>query len=493
MVLEILISASVLFNLVVLLLLTTQRLPLQVKAAVKTEMAKIEHGQEQMAIAVRDALNQARRESATASQMAREEMASSFRGWSEMVGQSLERGLQTLVQNEKAATANLFHGVSELAQRFQAFAHEQANAEDSHYKHTMAAVSETSVQQKNLLDSFQQQLTQLTTMNEQKLERIRETVEAKLTELQHDNTAKLEQMRTTVDEKLHQTLEQRLGESFRLVSERLEQVQRGLGEMHTLAAGVGDLKKVLTNVKTRGTLGEIQLESLLSQTLSPDQYQKNVAVSAKTLERVDFAIRLPGQSLKDEPIWLPIDAKFPLEDYQRLLAAEDLNDGDAAATAGRLLEQRIRTEAKSLHDKYIHPPETTDFALMFLPIESLYAEVLRRPGLWEELQRAYHIVVTGPTTISAILNSFQMGFRTLAIEQRSGEIWKLLGGVKTEFGKFGDILDKTQKKLQEASHTIDGAAVRSRAIERRLRQVEALPLDEASLLLNDPEAESSEA
>jgi len=478
--LDVLVSISLLCNLVVIGLLIMGRLSGQVKDAIQAQQAALERGQEQLASTVRESLAEARKESMATAQMAREEMSSNFRGWSEAVGRSIETQLQSLSQTQKATADNLIRIGDAQAQRFAAFAQEQINFQSAHDLHTVAAVNEASLQQKSVLDSFQQQLAQLTTMNEQKLDRVRQTVETKLGEIQQDTTTKLEQMRATVDEKLHQTLEQRLGESFKMVSERLEQVQRGLGEMQTLASGVGDLKKVLTNVKTRGTLGEIQLDSLLVQTLSHDQYQKNVAVSSKSMERVDFAIRLPGQSLKDEPVWLPIDAKFPLEDYQRLLAAEDQGDLEDAAVAARLLEQRIRTEAKSIRDKYIHPPETTDFALMFLPIESLYAEVLRRTGLWEELQREYHIIVTGPTTISAILNSFQMGFRTLAIEQRSSEVWKLLGGVKAEFGKFGDILEKTQKKLQEASNTIDSASVRSRAIERRLRNVEALPQDQVS-------------
>ena len=472
--LDILVCGSLLLNLVVILLLLTQKLSLQVHDAVKEHMATLQRGQEQMLANLRESMAEARKEASTAAQMARQEMASNFRGWSEAMGRSVEKGLETWQHNQKAA-----------ADRFESFANEQFNTLAAQHTHTLAAIREAALQQKGMLDTFQQQLSTLTTVNEQKLERVRKTVEDKLTDLQRDNSAKLEQMRHTVDEKLHQTLEQRLGESFRLVSERLEQVQRGLGEMQTLASGVGDLKRVLTNVKTRGTLGEIQLDSLLEQTLASDQYRKAVAVSEKTAERVDFAIRLPGKRVDDEPLWLPIDAKFPLEDYQRLLEAEEQGDRQAALDQGRLLEQRIRAEAKSIRDKYIHPPKTTDFALMFLPIEGLYAEVLRRPGLWEELHRDYHIVVTGPTTISALLNSFQMGFRTLAIERRSSEVWKLLGGVKTEFGKFGDILEKTQKKLQEASHTIDGAATRTRAIERQLREVEALPMDEGSGLLTD--------
>ena len=341
-------------------------------------------------------------------------------------------------------------------------------------------------QRQELANAFERQqhallarLTELTRLNESKLEAMRETVERKLTALQADNNEKLEQMRATVDEKLHATLEQRLGESFKLVGERLELVHKGLGEMQSLASGVGDLKKVLTNVKTRGTMGEIQLDALLEQTLAPDQYERNVAVKKTGGERVDFVVKLPDKSDGGRRgVLLPIDAKFPLEDYQRLIDAQEAGDAAAAAEATKQLEARVKAEAKSIQSKYIDPPATTEFAVMFLPLEGLYAEVLRRPGLWETLQRDYRVVVTGPTTLSALLNSLQMGFRTLAIQKRTSEVWQVLGAVKTEFGKFGDLLDKTQKKLQEASNTLDGAAVRTRAIERRLRGVEELSAPE---------------
>jgi len=336
-------------------------------------------------------------------------------------------------------------------------------------------------QRQELADAFERQqhalmarLTELTRLNESKLEAMRETVERKLTALQADNHVQLEQMRATVDEKLHATLERRLGESFKLVGERLELVHKGLGEMQSLASGVGDLKRVLTNVKTRGTMGEIQLDALLEQTLAPDQYERNAAIKKGTAERVDFAVKLPDKSDGRRAVLLPIDAKFPLEDYQRLIDAQECGDAAAAAEAWKLLEARVKAEAKSIRDKYIDPPATTEFAVLFLPLEGLYAEVLRRPGLWDTLQREYRVVVTGPTTLSALLNSLQMGFRTLAIQKRTSEVWQVLGQVKGEFGKFGDLLEKTQKKLQEASNTLDGAAVRTRAIERRLRGVEEL-------------------
>jgi DNA recombination protein RmuC len=333
--------------------------------------------------------------------------------------------------------------------------------------------------QKDQLDSFSRQLAGLTALNESKLEALRQTIEHRLQAMQADNTAKLEQMRLVVDEKLQSTLEKRLGDSFQQVSERLEQVYAGLGEMRTLAAGVGDLKKVLTNVKTRGTWGEIRLGQILDQILAPEQYAANVVTRAGGSERVEFAVRLPGPDAdREEIVWLPIDAKFPQEDYQRLLDAQEAADRELADRSLRSLEIRVKAEARAIREKYIDPPHTTDFAILFLPVEGLYAEVLRIPGLCDVLQREHRVVVTGPTTLAALLNSLQMGFRTLAIERRSSEVRELLGTVKAEFGKFGDTLAKTKKKLQEAAHTIDQAQVRTRAIERTLRRVEQAPPDQ---------------
>jgi DNA recombination protein RmuC len=343
--------------------------------------------------------------------------------------------------------------------------------------------------QKNQFDAFSQNLTTLTQTNDKMLEKLRGTVEERLASLQEDNGKKLEQMRATVDEKLHATLEQRLGQSFQLVSERLELVHKGLGEMQTLASGVGDLKKVLTNVRARGAWGELQLATLLEQILTKEQYLENVITRKGSNDRVEFAIRLPGQSGTDgAEVLLPIDAKFPIEDYQRLLDAQDRSDPDAIEDAQKQLQRQIKIAARNIKDKYLDPPNTTDFALMFLPIEGLYAEVLRAPGLCESIQREHRVVMTGPTTLAAILNSLQMGFRTLAIEQRSSEVWALLGAVKTEFGKFGDILEKTHKKLQEASNTIDDASRKSRTIERRLRQVQEAPSLEGQTLLSETES-----
>jgi DNA recombination protein RmuC len=340
-----------------------------------------------------------------------------------------------------------------------------------------------------LTDHLGSQLSLLSQRNGDELEKLRSVIELKLSSIQKDNGERLDQIRQTVDEKLHSTLEQRLGESFKLVSERLELVHRGLGEMQSLAAGVGDLKKVLSNVKIRGTWGEVQLEQLLEQVLTPDQYGKNVAPKPNSQERVEFAIRLPGRNLTDEPVWLPIDAKFPLEDYQELVAAQESGEQVRFEAAGKALESRIRAEARSIRDKYISPPHTTDFALLFLPIEGLYAEALRRPGLSDVLQRDYRVTLAGPTTLTALLNSLQMGFRSLAIEKRSSEVWSILSAIKTEFGKFGDVLEKTKKKLDEARYSIEQAEVRTRQIGRKLIKVSALP---ATTELEDGAPESPE-
>lgn len=347
----------------------------------------------------------------------------------------------------------------------------------------LARMSDIASLQARQLDSFSQQLLALTQANDQKLDKMRETVEERLKLLQADNNRQLEQMRTTVDEKLHATLEKRLGESFQLVSERLELVHKGLGEMQTLASGVGDLKRVLTNVKTRGIWGEIHLSNLLEQILIPEQYAPNVATKKGSSDRVEFAVKLPGKGKSGDCVWLPIDAKFPQEDYQRLLEAQEQANPVQAEEAAKSMEARVKLEARNIKEKYIDPPNTTDFAIMFLPVEGLYAEVLRRPGLSDTLLRDYRVVITGPTTLAALLNSLQMGFKTLAVEKRSSEVWALLGAVKTEFGRFGEMLEKTQKKLQEASNSIDTAAMKSRTIERKLKTVQELPSSEAAAAL----------
>ncbi|SHM50850.1 DNA recombination protein RmuC [Duganella sacchari] len=326
-------------------------------------------------------------------------------------------------------------------------------------------------------------------MNQRMLE-VRVMLETKIKDLQADNGARLEEMRKTVDEKLHATLESRLTASFQQVSERLERVHQGLGEMQQLAMGVGDLKRVLTNVKTRGTWGEVQLEMLLEQVLTPDQYAKNVETIAGSGARVEFALKLPGQSDNATPVWMPIDAKFPKEQYERLLEAADSADAEGVALAGRELERAVRTEAKTIAEKYVSPPHTTDFAILFLPTEGLYAEVMRRPGLADELQRVSRISIAGPSTLTALLNSLQMGFRTLALEKRSSEVWQVLGAVKTEFSKFGDVLAATKLTLERAAKNIESAETRSRQMARKLKTVEALPADAAQLLLGAADADT---
>lgn len=324
-------------------------------------------------------------------------------------------------------------------------------------------------------------------------EKIRETVEIRIKTLQEENTKKLEEMRATVDEKLQSTLEKRLTESFKQVSERLEQVHKGLGEMQTLATGVGDLKRVLSNVKTRGVLGEIQLENILDQLLSPEQFDRNVVTKKDTRENVEFAVKLPGKDDTGKSVYLPIDSKFPLEDYHALLEAYDTGDAALVNSIGKSLENSIKKFAKDIRDKYLDPPYTTDFGIMFLPVEGLFAEVVRRTNLLETLQREYKIVVTGPTTLAAILNSLQMGFRTLAIEKRSSEVWKILGAVKTEFTRFGDVLKKAQEKIQKAGEDIDElVGTRTRKIQSKLREVQELPATDSTNILGDLQEENSD-
>ena len=361
--------------------------------------------------------------------------------------------------------------------------------------------------QKGLADTLSSQLGSLSEANARRLAELNETsairlremrstLETQLAQLQSSNATKLEEMRVTVDEKLQSTLQARLGESFKQVADRLEQVHKGLGEMQTLAQGVGDLKHLLTNVKTRGIFGEAQLAALLEQVFVPDQYAAQVATRPGSKNLVDFAIKLPGKAADGAPLWLPIDAKFPNEDYARLLDAQGRADPVDADAAAKALEQRIRLEAKSITEKYVEPPHTTDFAILFLPTEGLYAEVLRRPGLMEALQRDYRVTLAGPTTLLAMLSSLQMGFRTLALEKRSSEVWQVLGAVKTEFGKFGDVLAKVKAQTQTVLNTLDSADTRSRAMQRALKTVQALP-DEASQVLlaidSDSEPEAAPA
>ena len=393
----------------------------------------------------------------------------------------LERELRTEisqsgVQGRQEATHTLTLFQQSLLQQ-------SAEATRTQNQQIDALAQQLAVLQKSLTDSLAQQVNALSEANARRLTEMRGTMETQLAQLQQSNAAKLDEMRQTVDEKLQATLQARLGESFKQVADRLEQVHKGLGEMHTLAQGVGDLKHLLTNVKTRGMFGEAQLASLLEQVLTPEQYAVQVATRPGDKNRVDFAIRLPGRSDSGQPVWLPIDAKFPNEDYERLLEAQSRADPLQAELCAKALENRIKLEAKSIAEKYLEPPHTTDFAVMFLPTEGLYAEVLRRPGLMETLQRDHRVTLAGPTNLMAMLNALQMGFRTLALEKRSSEVWQVLGAVKTEFGKFGDVLDKVRNQTQTVLNTLDQAQTRSNVMNRALRQVDALPESQAQALL----------
>lgn len=400
----------------------------------------------------------------------------------ELLQGQVERGLERLAREVREESAR---SREEFGQRVEVMRRTVDERLRVALEDARAGRQETALALKQFGSGQAEELARLVRTHDQKMELLRTAVQERLQSMQVDNASKLEAMRQTVDEKLHATLEQRLGESFKLVSDRLELVHRGLGEMQTLATGVGDLKRVLTNVKTRGVWGEVQLEALLEQLLTPEQFDKNVVTRPRSNERVEFAIRLPGGEEGGAPVWLPVDAKFPLEDYQKLLDAQDRVDAVAVEAAAKALEVRIRDEARSIREKYIAPPHTTDFGILYLPIEGLYAEVLRRPGLAEALQREYRITLAGPTTLAAMLNSLQMGFRTLAIQKRSSEVWQVLGAVKTEFGKFGEALAHTKKKLQEASNSIEKAEVRTRAVGRKLKEVEALPAAASEVLLAD--------
>ncbi|MEP6877129.1 MAG: DNA recombination protein RmuC [Burkholderiales bacterium] len=408
--------------------------------------------------------------------------------------QLVERGLRDEVARSAGGTR------SELAQTLGTFQQtlltqqgDVARTQNEQIDSFRTQLGATQQHQADALQRFSQtlaeQLRALAQSNDVRLNEVRTMVEAKLSAIQADNEKKLEQVRATVDEKLHATLEQRLGESFKQVADRLDQVHRGLGEMQGLAKDVGSLSRVLNNVKTRGNFGEVQLAALLDEVFTPDQFGRNVETVPGSNQRVDFALRLPGRRDDGVPLWLPIDAKFPREDYERLLDAQERADPVAAELAAKAIEMRLRAEARTIREKYIAAPHTADFGILFVPTEGLYAEALRRPGLVEALQREHKIMLAGPTTLLATLNSLQMGFRTLALEKRSAEVWEVLGAVKTEFGKFGEVLAKTKKKLTEAANTIDDAERRTRAMTRELKSVEALPDTRTQLLLPGAEAE----
>ncbi len=389
----------------------------------------------------------------------------------EALEKRLSESLEALTASNRQALETLKTDINAQLTAMLTALREQLEGHGSQIKNQLSMIQE----------SVTQQLATVVQSAQQNAEQLRSTLYDRLQAIQLDTATKLEEMRKTVDEKLHATLEQRLGQSFQLVSERLEQVHRGLGEMQNLAAGVGDLKRVLTNVKARGIWGEVQLEAMIEQIFTPDQYAKNVATRPGASERVEIAIRLPGKE-DGQPVWLPIDAKFPIEDYQRLIDAQDQADVEQVEAAAKSLEVRIRNEAKTIREKYLEPPHTTDFAVMYLPMEGLYAEVLRRPGLAEAVQREQRVLISGPTNLAAMLNSLQMGFRTLAIEKRASDVWHVLGQVKTEFGRFGDVISATQKKLEAATNQFSQVGVRTRAIERKLREVEALPVPDGEAL-----------
>ncbi|MDM0120225.1 DNA recombination protein RmuC [Variovorax sp. J2L1-78] len=398
-----------------------------------------------------------------------------------------ERALRQEVADSARSTRQ------ELGQNFASFqaALVQQGAEATRTQNAQidAFAQQLTLMQKTLADTLNTQLQGLSESNARRLAEVRTTMETQLAQLQQTNTAKLDEMRKTVDEKLQSTLEARLGESFKQVADRLDQVHKGLGEMQTLAIGVGSLQRVLTNVKTRGVFGEVQLEALLEQVLTTEQYAKQVETKPRSGQRVDFAVRFPGRSADGAPVWLPIDAKFPRDDYERLIDAHERADVLAVEVAGKALEARIRSEAKSIADNYLAAPHTTDFAILFLPVESLYAEVLRRPGLMDAVQRQHRVTLAGPTTLLAMLNSLHMGFRTLALEQQASEVWKVLGAVKTEFNRFGEWVERIKEQVAKASDTIDKADTRQRQMRRALKGVEALPELQAQALLPavDPE------
>ncbi len=427
--------------------------------------------------ALDDAIGRAERMQREELRMAREEAGNSQRALRDELSSSVTRLAEALGQRLREAGTAQRQQLDEVSRQLRQSAADGVQA------------------QRQAQEDFAQRLAAIAEGNARAGEALRTSMETQLATLRTENEAKLEQMRATVDEKLQGTLEQRLGESFKLVSDRLEAVHKGLGEMQALATGVGDLKRVLTNVKSRGTWGEVQLGALLEQMLAPGQYAVNVSTGGKGGERVEFAIRLPGHE-EDGEVLLPLDAKFPVEDYERLQQASDLGDLAGVEIASKALETRVKLFARDICEKYVNPPTTTDFAILFLPTEGLYAEIIRRPGLCDELQRTFRVTVAGPTTLTAILSSLQMGFRTLAIQKRSGEVWQVLGGVKSEFGKFGPALDRVKKKLQEATNHIEHVDIRKRAIERRLRGVEALEFGPAvaeDLAYSGPGSEDEQA
>ncbi len=492
---KILIAAFILLFITMIILFMLLRRSFQSgPAMLGTRLEAFEKAQERTERMIREETAQSREEFSKSARDQRQELNEAFKIFGDSIANrmtdatgmqkdqletfSLQIASLTKTSNEKLDNIRMESAVAAKQLREEVIVTLNGIAESS--TRTMGELTNI---QKTQLEAMSAAIAKLSDSNEKRLEAVRTTVEGKLQSMQTDNAKQLEQIRLTVDEKLQGTLEKRLGESFKQVSERLELVHKGLGEMQTLATGVGDLKKVLTNVKTRGTWGEVQLGVLLEQILNPDQFDVNVATK-ESGERVEFAIKLPGQGVeKEETVWLPIDAKFPIEDYQRLLEAQERSDSEGVEAAGKLLENRVKASAGDICKKYLNPPKTTDFGILFLPIEGLFAEVIRRTGLIDTIQRECRVVIAGPTTQWSILNSLQMGFRTLAIQKRSSEVWNLLAAVKTEWTKYGDILEAVQKKLNQASETIDKAKVRSRAVGRKLKDVQEMPAGEAITLL----------
>jgi DNA recombination protein RmuC len=454
--------------------------------------------------ALRDEFGKSREETNRAAKESREELSLNLRAVSEQLS-SIITGFTGLVDNkmkglqefldsglkfnreELNKSISVFEGkvTGSISSFSEILNKELKSVQDRVYTSTRESREELSASLKAFEEKSSARIEALTRDTKEGLEKTRDSVEKKLTDIQKGNENKLDEMRKTVDEKLHKTLETRLGESFKLVSERLELVQKGLGEMQSLANDVGSIKNVLSNVKNKGVLGEYQLGAILEQVMTPNQYAQSVKIKEGSRENVEFAVKIPSKEDSNKIIWLPIDAKFPTADYEILLAAYEKGEKEIVSQAQKDLKAKIEKFAKDIHEKYIDPPNTTEFAIMFLPFEGLYAEVLRIPGLFENIQNNHRVTITGPTTISAFLNSLQMGFRSLAVEKRTSEIWDLLGAVRTEFVKFGDVLQKTKEKLDSASKEIDKAGTRSRAIERKLRDVQTLPEGKTQKLLSD--------
>ena len=468
------VALSILLGLVQLVLLG--RKGGQDTAGLLATLAALEKTLERLERSFREDFARNREEASSTARQSRDELGAALKGTAVTLDAQLDRLTQT--------TGNKLDQIRLGATLASRDLREEVNLSLKNFNDSVLKImTQLSEAQTGAMAAFSSQLGKLTTSNQASLEALKAAVETRLQAIQEDNARQLDQMRATVDEKLQGTLEKRLGESFRLVSERLEQVSKGLGEMQALATGVGDLKRVLTNVKARGTWGEVQLGSLLEQVLSPEQYEANVAPKGGA-ERVEFAVKLPGRSGHgDEVVWLPIDAKWPVEDYQRLMEAQERADPVAAEAAILQLEARIKLCARDISEKYLDPPRTTDFGILFLPTEGLFAEVIRRTALVEVLQAKYRVIVAGPTTLWSILSSLQMGFRTLAVQKRSSDVWNLLAAVKTEWGTYEAVLAKVQKKLQEASNTMDEANRRNRAVGRKLKEVHALPLAETAGLL----------